>query len=268
MARMLTAAAAVRFQESAAPARLFAWGARALYIGPAERLSAHRNAVAVLTVGLEHPFFVAERPEDEDGPYRACRAVLIPPDTEHHYRETAGLMACLYVDPRSRDFARLWASARVRGVRAAFEMADEPEILALLSDLAAGRRKWELVRRGLSAFLAGPADGDVDPRVRAALSAIHANAGARLTLDVLARNAGLSPSRFRRQFHKATGVTIRRYRLWAAMGAATRAIARGESLTGAALDAGFSSSAHFSAAFREMFGFEPSRFAKGRLSLG
>ena len=66
----------------------------------------------------------------------------------------------------------------------------------------------------------------------------------------------------------ATGVTVRRYRLWVAMGAATRAIVRGESLTTAALDSGFSSSAHLSAAFREMFGLEPSRFARGRLALG
>ena len=40
---------------------------------------------------------------------------------------------------------------------------------------------------------------------------------------------------------------------------------QGENLTAAALDAGFSSSAHFSATFREMFGMEPSRLAGGRL---
>ena len=50
------------------------------------------------------------------------------------------------------------------------------------------------------------------------------------------------------------------------MGVATRAIVAGESLTAAALDAGFSSSAHFSAAFREMFGMEPSRLSGGRLA--
>jgi AraC-like DNA-binding protein len=62
-----------------------------------------------------------------------------------------------------------------------------------------------------------------------------------------------------------TGVPLRRYKLWIGMGAAMRAIARDDSLTTAALEAGFSSSAHFSAAFREMFGLEPSRFARGRL---
>ena len=59
---------------------------------------------------------------------------------------------------------------------------------------------------------------------------------------------------------------LRRYKLWIAMGVAMRAIVPGESLTNAALDAGFSSSAHFSAAFREMFGMEPSRLSGGRLA--
>jgi AraC-like DNA-binding protein len=49
-------------------------------------------------------------------------------------------------------------------------------------------------------------------------------------------------------------------------GAAMRAIARGRTLTVAAMDAGFSSSAHFSAAYREMFGMEPSRLVKERLT--
>lgn len=113
----------------------------------------------------------------------------------------------------------------------------------------------------------GVDDTAVDPRVRSALDVLHADPAARLSLDDLASRAGLSASRFRHLFRAATGVTLRRYRVWIAMGAATRSIAAGENLTAAALDAGFSSSAHFSAAFREMFGLEPSRLARGRLAL-
>jgi len=259
MTAMLTAPAPARFQEAAASlppgARLFAWGARALYLGPALNLSAHRNAVAVLALGLDRPFGVADDPRDPAGPYRQRRTVLIPPDTLHHLRIDGGRMAFLYVDPLSRDLERLRA-ASARTIDG---------ILALLGDLDTDRQDWACTRRELSAILAGPAD--VDPRIAAALQRLHAEPAARLGLDELAAAAGLSGSRFRRLFRAATGVTLRRYRLWIAMGAATRAIARGESLTHAALDAGFSSSAHFSAAFREMFGLEPSRLAKGRLTV-
>jgi AraC-like DNA-binding protein len=60
-------------------------------------------------------------------------------------------------------------------------------------------------------------------------------------------------------FKEETGVPYRRYRLWTRMGAALKALRSGRSLTHAAHEAGFSSSAHFSTAFAEMFGLPPSR---------
>jgi AraC-like DNA-binding protein len=77
-------------------------------------------------------------------------------------------------------------------------------------------------------------------------------------LAELARRAGLSPSRFLHLFKAETGVPLRRYRIWNRIGAASRAIAQGQSLTEAAHGADFASSAHFSAAFRDMFGMTPS----------
>jgi AraC-like DNA-binding protein len=46
------------------------------------------------------------------------------------------------------------------------------------------------------------------------------------------------------------------------MGAAVRASGEGASLTEAAHAAGFASSAHFSSAFRDMFGMMPSDLAR------
>ena len=103
---------------------------------------------------------------------------------------------------------------------------------------------------------------DMDARVRRALDLLHANPGERQSLAQLAASAGLSASRFIHLFKQATGVPLRRYQLWLAMGAAMRSLAQGSNLTVSAMNAGFSSSAHFSAAFREMFGVEPSRFLR------
>jgi AraC-like DNA-binding protein len=57
-------------------------------------------------------------------------------------------------------------------------------------------------------------------------------------------------------------VPLRRYRIWNRMGAAVRACGEGSSLTEAAHAAGFASSAHFSSAFRDMFGMMPSDLLK------
>ena len=78
------------------------------------------------------------------------------------------------------------------------------------------------------------------------------------SLAELAARAGLSSSRFLHLFKAQTGVPLRRYRLWNRMGAAVGAFRHGVSLTEAAHAAGFASSAHFSTAFRDMFGMTPS----------
>jgi AraC-like DNA-binding protein len=54
------------------------------------------------------------------------------------------------------------------------------------------------------------------------------------------------------------GVPFRRYRLWRRMAVAIGTLGQGETLTRAAHEAGFASSAHFSATFRTMFGMAPS----------
>lgn len=243
-------AGGVGFQEAAAHApKLYSWGARALYIGPSLNLSPHRNAVAVLAIGLHGPFEVAEAPGAADSKWRTFHDLVIGSDQLHHLRATAGPIGFLYVDPLGADMVKLGCAATVQALGGA------------IRKLAHGQAEWRPVRAQIDALLGGEAS--VDPRVRTAVQAMIADPSLRPSLTQLAEEARLSPSRFRRLFRAGTGVTVRRYRIWVAMGAAMRSVAAGRNLTTAALDAGFSSSAHFSTAFREMFGLEPSRLAKG-----
>lgn len=245
--------------------QLYSWGARALFLGESLRLSAHRNAVALLALGLDVPFSVAVDPSDPEAGYRSCRSALIPPNTLHHFKDTVGNMAFLYLDPLSAEWPRLRALARQDTARAGFDLSIEEDLLEVLGSLAIGRLDWRAARARLRVHLQGPAAGEVDPRAQDALSVLHDDPASRASLEDLAGRVGLSASRLRRLIKAATGVPFRRYRLWIAMGAAVRAIAQGKNLTTSALDAGFSSSSHFSSAFREMFGMEPSRLSRGRL---
>ncbi len=70
--------------------------------------------------------------------------------------------------------------------------------------------------------------------------------------------ACLSPSRFRARFAKEVGLPFRRYRLWRRMASVMRGVAQGGNLTESAHLAGFSSSAHLSFAFKQMFGLAAS----------
>ncbi|MGY4399037.1 AraC-like DNA-binding protein [Sphingomonas sp. UYAg733] len=265
----MASSAPSRFHEAAeSAARVFAWGARAIYLGPALNLSAHRNAVAVVALGLDHAFGVADPPAGSSGWYRRCRSAVIPPGTLHHFAVTCGRMAFLYVDPFSDDLFRLRASAATPMPHAAFDLAQQDPLIRIMTALADRRADWPATRAALEPLLAGPARRPIDSRVKSALAILHRDAQERTTLETLAAHVGLSESRLRHLFKDATGVPLRRYRLWVAMRAALQTMARGESLTQAAMDGGFASSAHFSSAFRDMFGMEPSRLARGRMAMG
>jgi AraC-like DNA-binding protein len=239
-------------------AQVYSWGARALFIGTALGLSPHRNAVAVVAVGLEAPFELSWNAHD----YRRCRSALIPPNTLQHFRETAGAMAFLYVDASSNDYAQLRTLAATNGERSHVDLRCEQFLIDCLNRLRVGGAAcWRDTRTQLEALLNGGTTRTADARVVQTLQIIHEDPATRLSLIALARHAKLSPSRFTALFKQATGVPVRRYKLWVAMGAAVRSMQRGASLTEASMEAGFSSPAHFSSAYRQMFGMEPSRLA-------
>lgn len=229
-----------RFHQ--APARISLRGARASYVGPGLGLSPHRNAVAVVAIGLDASFEVALSVAGEIGSYQAREAVLIPPGVRHHLKPR-GRMVFLYLDPLGDDHAAL----RVRELDAgAFRRTDVTAypVDALCELLGLGQRLAP------------------DPRVAALLRAIEADPDRFRSFGEIASEIGLSPSRSRELLRQATGVPFRRYRLWRRMALVMLGLSRKRSLTEVAHDSGFASSAHLSAAFREMFGLSPSELMK------
>lgn len=237
------------------------WDARALYIGPAFGLAAHRNAVAVLAVGLHDPVQIAVATTAPRPRGRRHRAVLLEPAVLARIRATPSNCAFLYVDPMSDDLRALRARCRRSDARIHFDL--EGEDLLLQELLQVERAATAASCERLITALGLPA-GERDPRIGSAVRALRAAPGDASRLVDLAAAAGLSPSHFQRLFHASTGVVFRRYRLWARMGQAVTAALRGAALTDAAHDAGFASSAHLSTAFREMFGMAPSQLVGSR----
>jgi AraC-like DNA-binding protein len=234
------------------------WGARAIYIGHAFGLSAHRNAVGVLVIGLHEAFGVADDPLDPASKYCACRTAVIMPNTLHHLRTSKTPMAFVYLDASSTDLQNLLAACRGQESRFGYDLANADRIIELLRTVAAERSTWRDVREPLGRLLDFRPIESVDPRIAMALTRLNDDPSAPVGLAELANDACLSPSRFQHLFKDATGVPLRRYRTWCRMGAALRHASEGASLTEAAHSAGFASSAHFSAAFRDMFGLAPS----------
>jgi AraC-like DNA-binding protein len=246
-------------------ARLLDWGARVLYLGPAFGLTPHRNATGVLAVALDGTIGVADNPRAPIPRYREARSVLIPPNSLHHLRIDRGRMAFLYVDPFGHDLAALRTRMTEVGSCAAFDLIDERPAIKLLRNIADRRLKPEESRRKIGELLGVGSGARADARILNAVRRMRDEPCEPHALAELCKQAGLSPSRFLHLFKEATGVPLRRYRIWNRIGAAARAVAQGYSLTDAAHNAGFSGSAHFSSAFRDMFGMMPSElFARLR----
>ena len=94
--------------------------------------------------------------------------------------------------------------------------------------------------------------------MEAALRALSSRAFERLTLKDLGTKLGVSPYHLCRSFREVTGVRLHRYRHRLRLAASLNAIEAGGDLSRIALDLGYSSHSHFTAAFRAAFGVPPS----------
>lgn len=243
---------------------LISWHARALYIGPAFNLAAHRNAVAVLAVGLDDVLGVARDPARAEAGFAYCRTALIAPNQLHLLDTPGAQYAFLYVDALSRDLAALRSRCRRQTGQLGLDLEGEAQIIAMLGGMDRSAAAWCTTGPALAAAL-GLGGADTDWRVRQAAGAMLAFPAADTDAAWHAAQAGLSSSRFQHVFKQQTGVSFRRYRIWARLQATMESVMTGKTLTEAAYDAGFASSAHLSAVFKAMFGMSLTKLLSGNV---
>ncbi|WP_394832661.1 helix-turn-helix domain-containing protein [Pendulispora rubella] len=230
-------------------ATLWLWPGRAIYRGASLQLDAHSGSVACLAVGVDAAFTL-----HVGSTATIARSALISARTPHRLVAHGAEMIFAYLDP---------GTPLERACRRSMTMHTGP--------IAHGHRNEEALFDfespeawlAKAAALEAGAAPRLDPRVRAAAEAIVREPAAEESAAAFAERAGLSTSRFLHLFQEETSTSFRRYRLWARMLRAGAALTRGGDLTAAAMDAGFSSSAHFSSAFHAMFGLPPSRLQAG-----
>jgi len=97
-----------------------------------------------------------------------------------------------------------------------------------------------------------------DERILRATAYIQQHLSEPLTLEQVASEVFLSPSRFRHLFVEQTGLALRPYILWRRFLRVWELLMAGESLSSAAHTAGFADAAHLTRTSRRMFGFPPS----------
>ncbi|MDZ3832725.1 MAG: AraC family transcriptional regulator [Sphingopyxis sp.] len=108
-----------------------------------------------------------------------------------------------------------------------------------------------------------PAFRLLTPAMGGVVNAIHADPMWRMSQGELARRLGLERTQALRCFKAATGQGFREYKLWSALQYATQQLVGGALVRTAAMDAGFSDTAHLSRVFRHIFGLTPSAAIRG-----
>jgi AraC-like DNA-binding protein len=188
---------------------------------------------------------------------------IVPSRQPHAFDATrVRSWAVMFVEPETREGRAL---AELHGDRGITAIA--PETLAAVAP--AMFSAWRDAR-SVPALTAAAKDvlraiiGDVEPsvvadeRILRAVAYINTHLDHSLTLEEVAAEACLSPSRFRHLFVEQTGMALRPYILWRRFLWVWELLMAGESLSAAAHVAGFADAAHLTRTSRRMFGFPPS----------
>jgi AraC-like DNA-binding protein len=99
--------------------------------------------------------------------------------------------------------------------------------------------------------------------VDAAKQFLHAHLCEPISLNEIAQAVQVSAAYLTDAFTRSEGMSLGRYRMRLRLNRALVDLPRCEDITGLALDLGFSSHAHFSDAFRSLYGLSPSAFRAG-----
>ena len=192
-----------------------------------------------------------------DGAWVEAAGVVTPPDVRHELDARGCEVLLVFVDPESRVGVALEAAVGDRPRALAPEERDAIGPAEPMTLMTRGAETWiEDVVRALGAETKKP-PRQVHPRVRRALALIAASVETP-SLESLAKDVGLSPSRFMHAFTESIGIPLRPYVAWLRLQRASAEIVSGTPLSVAAARAGYADAAHMTRSFRAMLGMTPS----------
>lgn len=233
---------------------IYAWPERFLYLGPSTKTSLHRNHAATWLMAREGKLRVTLG----TGEVLENQMIYLPSEIEYATDLASTGIAALYWEPESTGFQR--ALEQFENVPRAYACTQTSgDEMVKLHDADTTRDEADdfLERIFGLAGRHGNQTAFVDVRINTALAFLRESPEAYDSIEALSARVHLSSSRFAHLFKKVVGVPVRRYVLWLKMRRALDLAIAGDSLTTAALSAGFADSAHLSRSVRAMMGIAP-----------
>ena len=237
------------------------WDGGCLMIGRAHGITPmHAHYAIQVAFGSERG--IRFRPSDQ-AELTEYGGAIIPSRQPHSMDATrVPFNVVLFVEPETHEGRALGERYLRGGIAALPEDVLAPVASALFAAWREERNPAALVaaaQRVVRALTGGVEPWVVsDERILRAVAYIKSHIDRPLTLEEVAGEAYLSPSRFRHLFVEQTGMGLRPYILWRRFVRVWELMAAGASLSTAAHQAGFADAAHLSRTSRSMFGFPPS----------
>lgn len=232
------------------------------FAGPLGRNDIHAHSTAVLLAGLYGDL----RIRCEGGSWLRCPAAVIPAGVSYEFDMAGAPLSVLYVEPEMAGVhtlaSRISGGSEIGGALAGSFL--DVSVFRALYEQRATPAEMEGALLDFVRFSKTKSRKEIDQRICIVLAQLTDQCEQSEAAASLAKQAGLSVSRFQHLFSKEVGVPFRRYRTWQRLRRAIREVSNGSSYVAAALTAGFYDQAHFSREFRRTFGAPASRGLRSR----
>ena len=248
-------------QPSPARGHFVSWNGGCLFIGRAGGLiGVHAHYAIQVAFGSEPGIRFRESERDKWSEYGG---VIIPSRQPHAMDATVVPQnVVIFVEPETHEGRALTELYSLNGITSLPNDSMSKAAALLFSVYRDQRTAPALIdaARQVIRELTHGVDPSVvsDERILRATAYIQRHLSEPLTLEQVASEVFLSPSRFRHLFVEQTGLALRPYILWRRFLRVWELLMAGESLSSAAHTAGFADAAHLTRTSRRMFGFPPS----------
>ncbi len=218
----------------------------ALFVGSGGRTPMHRHLAYKIVIGLDRLIEIV----DGDGGRRSGRVLPVLPGDLHQVLADDARVGLYYADSGVFPNSSLPGSRAIRA------------LVSLCRRLDSGD---EATIRSLRTVPMLDGSCFADSRVTAVVGQMRRPENT--SLEAIASKVGLSHSRFSHLFTSTVGGAPARYRRWRRLWIAAELLGQGERIVDAALEAGFSDSAHLTRTFVEMLGITPGLFQASEVIL-
>ena len=182
-----------------------------------------------------------------------CHGILVPSGISHAL-DTQGNAVLVFLYDCTTEVAKQIREVTCIPEKICKEIVQLYADMESVSDSYYGFEKTVLPRLGIT----GAATNVTDERIQTAMKFIRAKSTEKVTCQDVADAVHLSQSRFSHLFREQVGMTYATYLIYQRILCVYTQMLQGKTITEAALEAGFSSSAHFADVNRRVFGISAS----------